>query len=180
MLSLPRAAPLVEFVQGLRSRPGSVVPEFDPADGGTSAQALFLLEKPGPATASWTGGYGFVSRDNDTPTAEAIHHFMAEAGIPRERTALWNLVPWWNGTCAIRAAERTDGVQALAALLPLLPSLRAVVLVGRTAGTARAVLERTGLRLFASAHPSPQVRAGWPERWRAIPLEWRQVRSVLD
>lgn len=175
MLSLPHMAPLAAYAQSLRARPGATVPDFDPLDAGANAELLFLLEKPGPR-----GQTGFVSRDNPTGTAAAIRAFMADAGLPRGRTALWNAVPWWNGTTAIREPERRDGLHAVRALLLLLPRLRAVVLVGRTAGRARTVLEAAGLPVFASAHPSPQVRAGWPALWRAIPAEWAKAARLLD
>jgi hypothetical protein len=50
------------------------VPDFDPLDGGVNAQVLFLLEKPGPMAAEdgKRAGSGFISRDNDDGTAEAI------------------------------------------------------------------------------------------------------------
>ena len=86
---------------------------------------------------------------------------------------LWNLVPWWNGTTAVTAAERRAGAQALVALLPLLPTLDTAVLVGRTAEAARGALG--GLRMLASAHPSPQVRAGNRALWDAIPGVWAQA-----
>lgn len=165
LLVLPHAAPLAAYAAGLR-RPGVQVPDFDPLDGGTAARVLFVLEKPGPGIHPG----GFVSRDNDTPTAAAIRAFMAQAGLPRRETALWNLVPWWNGTTAVTAAERAAGVQAWAGLLPLLPGLDTAVLVGRTADTARGLLG--GVRVLASAHPSPQVRAGFRARWDAIPEVW--------
>ncbi len=168
LLVLPHAAPLAAYAAGLR-RSGVQVPDFDPLDGGTAARLLFVLEKPGPGIHPG----GFVSRDNDTPTAAAIRAFMAQAGLPRRETALWNLVPWWNGTTAVTAAERAAGVQALAGLLALLPGLDAAVLVGRTAGAARPLLG--GVRVLASAHPSPQVRAGFRERWDAIPEVWREA-----
>jgi len=126
LLVLPHAAPLAAYAAGLR-RPGVQVPDFDPLDGGTAARVLFVLEKPGPGIHP--GGY--VSRDNDTPTAAAIRSFVRQAGLPRRETALWNLVPWWNGTTAVTAAERAAGVQALAGLLALLPGLDTAVLVGR-------------------------------------------------
>ena len=175
-LTLPHAAPLAAYATRLRAagpdvRPSSSqVPDFDPMDGGILARVLFVLEKPGPGIVPG----GFVSRDNDTPTAQAIHAFMHQAGLPREQTVLWNLVPWWNGTTAITAAERAAGTEALQDLLPLLPRLDTAVLVGRTAGAARAMLG--GLRVLASAHPSPQVRAGFRGRWDAIPEVWRQAR----
>ena len=168
LLSQPHIAPLAAYAAGLR-HPGVQVPDFDPLDGGTAARVLFLLEKPGPGIHP----DGFVSRDNDTPTAAAIRAFMAQAGLPRAETVLWNVVPWWNGTTAVTRAERAAGVEALAGLLPLLPGLDTAVLVGRTAGAARGVLG--GLRVLASAHPSPQVRAGFRARWDAIPDMWRQA-----
>ena len=168
LLSLHHAAPLAAYAAGLR-RPGILVPDFDPLDGGTAARVLFVLEKPGPGIHP----DGFVSRDNDTPTAAAIRAFMAQAGLPREETVLWNVVPWWNGTTTVTGAERAAGVKALAGLLPLLPGLDTAVLVGRMAGAARGVLG--SLRVLASAHPSPQVRAGFRARWDAIPDVWRQA-----
>ena len=186
MLTLPHAAPLAAYAARLRAAgpgmtapgrrvpdlqvPDLQVPDFDPLDGGTAARVLFVLEKPAPGIVPG----GFVSRDNDTPTAQAIRGFMHQAGLPRVETVLWNLVPWWNGTTAITAAERLAGAQALRGLLPLLPRLDTAVLVGRTAGAARPMLD--GLRVLSSAHPSPQVRAGFRDRWDAIPEVWRQAR----
>src|SRR5690348_5073585 len=76
MLDLPHVAKLTAYTAELR-RDGKEVPEFDPLDGGTNAQVLFLFEKPGPMTAE-SGirtGSGFISRDNDDPTAEATFNF---------------------------------------------------------------------------------------------------------
>jgi hypothetical protein len=146
------------------------VPEFDPLDGGVAAHALFLFEKPGPMTAQG-GGSGFISRDNDDPTAEATFNFMRQAGVPRKSTVLWNVVPWWNGTRKVSGQELRDGVECVKALVARLPDLRVVVLVGHRAAKARPYLTSTGLALLASDHPSPLVRARWPERWRVIPNE---------
>jgi len=43
-------APLTEFVEALRHKgqPDAVIPDFDPWDGGTDADILYLLEAPGP------------------------------------------------------------------------------------------------------------------------------------
>ncbi len=176
MLSLPHVAPLAAYAAQLRTRPSVEVPDFDPMDGGVTAQILFLLEKPGPMAAlSRPGrqGSGFISRDNDNATAEAILRFMLEAGLPRTDTVIWNTIPWWNGTIHVTAMERTAGVHELRNLLALLPRLHTAVLVGRTAVQARPVLD--GLRLLESAHPSPQVRAGYRAMWDAIPGIWRQA-----
>lgn len=181
MLSTPHVAPLAAYAARLRLRPGTDVPDFDPLDGGVGARVLFLLEKPGPMTGpSRPGrvGSGFVSRDNDNPTAEATHRFMLEAGLPRRDTVIWNMVPWWNGTIAITPRERLDGAAELPNLMALLPRLHTAVLVGRTAARARPLLG--GLRLLESAHPSPQVRADYRSRWDEIPAIWRRAAEPTD
>jgi hypothetical protein len=171
MLTEPHIAPLADYVRRLRTRPGAIVPDFDPCDGGILAKILFLFEKPGPATDPDHGGSGFISRNNDDPTAEATFRFMEEAGIPRGVTLTWNAIPWWNGTRRLTGEERSAGLKELEALRRLVPGLTTVVLVGRTAGAALPFLQ--GLRIVASDHPSPLVRARYPERWRCIPSVWR-------
>lgn len=168
-------ASLAAYVARLR-RPGVEAPDFDPLDGGTEARVLFLLEKPGPSRTP-PDDPGFISRDNGGGTAEALRRFMLEAGLPRRDTVIWNVIPWWNGSIAVTAAERAAGLQELPHVLALLPRLRAAVLVGRTAARARPVLldALPGLRVLQSAHPSPQVRAGNRALWDAIPGIWRQA-----
>ena len=160
------------------------VPDFDPRDGGVKARALFLFEKPGPMTAEkGTGkrsGSGFISRDNDDRTAAAIFDFMHRADIPREQTILWNVIPWWNGTRAVKRAELEDGVSNVKDLIHLLPELRAIMLVGKKAAKAKPELETTGLCLFNSFHPSPLVKARWPEKWNAILLEWQKLANCIS
>jgi len=184
MLSLPHVAPLTAFVAGLRRRASVEVPDFDPLDGGTEARILFLFEKPGPMTARdgsrSRSGSGFISRDNDDPTAEATFNFMIQARIPRKLTVTWNVIPWWNGTRKVTASELREGVECIRELTTLLPKLRVVVLVGDKAAKARPYLEMTGLALFASAHPSPLVRASWIDRWKAIPLEWAKAAQFVE
>jgi len=179
MLTMPHIAPLAAYAAGLRTGPGIEVPDFDPLDGGVGARILFLLEKPGPMTApSRPGrkGSGFISRDNDDATAEAMHRFMHSAGLSRTDTVIWNVIPWWNGTIRVTPMERRAGVQELRNLLTLLPHLNTAVLAGRTAARARPLLN--GLRLFESAHPSPQVRAGYRALWDAIPGVWRAAAPI--
>jgi hypothetical protein len=167
--------PLTLFAERLR-RPGIEVPDFDPYDGGTTAAILFLFEKPGPMTAlgNRRSGSGFISRNNDDPTAEATFHFMIEAGIPRKTTLIWNVVPGWNGTRKITLQEMREGVTSVSDLISLLPDLRVVVLVGRRAQKARNLLEPLGLHILSSDHPSPLVRARYPHRWKAIGKGWAE------
>lgn len=182
MLDLPHVAPLTAYAAKLRECGSVEVPDFDPLDGGTEAQVLFLFEKPGPMTAK-NGkrmGSGFISRNNDDPTAEAIDHFMQQARIPRTLTIIWNVIPWWNNTIKVTNEERREGAKSVLELIGLLPNLRAVVMVGRNATAALPYLENRGLVLFTSDHPSPRVKARWPERWKAIPSEWARVLAAVN
>lgn len=175
----PRIRTLTRFVADLRSRyPEFEFPDFDPFDGGVEADILFLFEKPGPRTSRAGGGSGFISRDNDDPSAEATFRFMEQAGIPRTRTVTWNVVPGWNRTRDIRGSELRWGLAMLDELLPLLPRLTTVVLVGRKAQRARRTLASRGLRFIQSPHPSPIVRASRPQQWQSIPEIW--ARSASD
>jgi hypothetical protein len=176
MLSQPHIAPLAAYVDRLRA-PSVYVPEFDPMDGGLGARILFLFEKPGPKTDPSNGGSGFISRDNDDPTAEAIYSFMREAGLPRRETILWNFVPWWNGSRKLIDGERQAAAGELRNLLTLLPKVDTAVLVGITARAAEPSLPAS-IRIIKSDHPSPLVRARHPDRWRAIANVWRTARQA--
>lgn len=173
LLAAPHMAPLADFTARLRERWPGLVPDLDPVDGGTMARVLLLLEKPGPQAART----GFVSRDNPSPTSAALRAFLAEAGLPRGETAVWNAIPAWNGTIALSAAERRDGPGHLSGLFPLLPQLDTVILVGRQAQRAEAMLP-SGLTVLRSPHPSPQVRAAFPDRWAGIPQLWAAARRT--
>ncbi len=180
MLGQSHAAPLASYAAKLRECGMGEVPEFDPFDGGIDARVLFLLEKPGPRTSTAQGGSGFISRNNDDPTAEATFNFMQQAGIPRRLTVIWNVIPWWNSTRKITGQELTLGASCVGDLAALLPKLRVVVLVGAKAATkAKPYFENTGIALLTSDHPSPQVRAGFRERWDAIPLKWAEVHRFV-
>lgn len=158
-LTDPHVAPLTAYVAALRRKAGSraAVPDFDPWDGGAMAELLFLLEAPGAKAVR----SGFISRNNPDETAKNFFELNRAAGIPRERTVSWNIVPWYIGTgTRIRAAERSDieaGLPALKSLLALLPKLKVVVLIGRKAERAANLVtqQRPEVRIFRSPHPSP-------------------------
>lgn len=174
MLNRSHIAPLTEFVRQLREKhdPKLEFPDFDPLDGGIHADILFLFEKPGPGTSSSGKGSGFISRNNDDPTAEATFKFMNDARLPRERTVIWNMIPGWNGTRKITGPERQASLNTLNDLLCNFSKSVTVVLVGRQAQRARQFLEGRRYRVILSDHPSPIVRARYPDRWRAIPSIW--------
>jgi len=172
-------SPLTRFVEDLRARNIGEVPWFDPLDGGVNAKALFLLEKPGPMTVE-PNGSGFISRNNDDPTAEATHTFMRHAGLERKDVVIWNVIPAWNGTRDITAPELATGLSHLGALIDLLPDLRLVMIVGTKASKAIPYLKgRGGVRIFESYHPSPIVRASNRAKWDCIPSEWSKIKPYL-
>lgn len=175
-LAEPHIKPLTQFAQSLRERGYGQVPDFDPWDGGIAAQALFLFEKPGPkAFAS-----GFISRNNDDPTAEHTFNFLRQAEISRRATCLWNTVPGWNGTRKLTSKELKQGAAALCELIPLLHNLKVVVLVGKRAANCWSKfgnLER--LPSIVSAHPSPINFAFARDTWNEIPTCWAKAREFL-
>ncbi|OYX56004.1 MAG: uracil-DNA glycosylase [Brevundimonas subvibrioides] len=182
MLALPHIATLATFAADLRVRHGVEVPDFDPMDGGVHARMLFLKEKPGPMTSasrSGRAGSGFISRDNDDPTAESTFRFMEAAGIPRQDTLMWNVVPGWNGTRKITRQELAEGAAEVRNLMALLPDIEVVVLVGKKAAKAAPLLSRTGVAIFRSLHSSPLVRASRPADWARIPDVWAEAARAL-
>ena len=177
--------PLHKYVGELQKKPGVIVPRFDPLDGGVEAEILFLFEKPGPKTAvveypEIGRRIGFISRNNDDPTAEATHFFMEQAEISREKTITWNVMPWWNGTTKLTSDEIKEGVAALEGLIDLLPNLKVVVFVGRKAERARPLLRDRGLKTFVSAHPSPKVKATNRAKWDEIAVIWKQAARSIE
>jgi len=184
ILDQPHIAPLRDFAQSLRHCKQGMVPDFDPLDGGVDAKVLFLMEKPGPMTddtkREGRTGSGFVSRDNDDPTAEAVWRFMAEAGIDRNLSVLWNVIPWWNGTREITRDECDAGKMQLSQLLDLLPRLQVVVGVGQRAGKAKKLIVARNLQFIASAHPSPINRASRRSVWDTIPTQWAKALLQLN
>ena len=116
LLNHRHIAPLTAYVEELRKMDLGEVLDFDPLDGGVHALLLFLFEKPGPMTAESGNkkrvGSGFISRNNDDPTAEATFRFMQQAAIPRKLTVIWNVVPWWNSTRAVTEQELRCGAAA--------------------------------------------------------------------
>jgi hypothetical protein len=172
MLFQPHMLPLVAYVERLRQAHDGYVPDFDPLDGGINARILFLFDRPGVKADPSSGGSGFVSRNNDDPSAAAIFTFMTSAGIPRRETVTWTLVPWRCRTPQTKRGQIAAGLRDLTDLLALLSRLDTVVLSGAAAAARPSV---SHLRVIQSDHPSPVIRARYPDRWRNIPITWRQA-----
>jgi len=180
LLDQPHMTELNFFVQKLRTNHKDFfVPDFDPLDGGVNATALFLFEKPGAKTDRRSGGSGFISRDNDDRTAAATKEFLANAGINRTDTILWNLMPIWNGTRAVTPQERILGFGYLAELLSVLKKLSVVILVGKQAQRTKVHMDLSNYKVLESYHPSPLVKATAPDKWSEIGQIWKTVQDLV-
>jgi uracil-DNA glycosylase len=167
LLSEAHIAPLTAFVAVIRREMGSEyqLPEFDPMDGGTQAECLFLLEAPGPKAIVT----GFVSRNNPDETAKNFFELNQAVGLTRNRTVSWNVVPWYvgNGTQIrpVDAKDLTRSLPYISKLLNLLPRLRLVVLVGKKAARTEPLIAQLNpsLQILKTPHPSPSFVNRSPE-----------------
>jgi hypothetical protein len=130
--------PLVEWKEDVLARrrarrPDIMIPDFDPAElgGGIETRALMVFEAPGPKTVPEWGGSGFISTDNDDPTAQNNWLARNDAGM-HEHTLSWNICPWVLGKASVHPGptELAQGAIELRGLMRLLPDLRVVVLCG--------------------------------------------------
>ncbi len=167
----PHIQPLTEYVDELRTRlgPGHQVPCFDPLDGGVRAQLLFVLEAPGPQAV----GSGFCSINNPDPTARNFLSLLLDAGIHRNHRVLWNVVPWYVGDgeriSPPDAEDVRKAIPLLHELITLLPNLKAIILVGRSAQRILPDLRvPRGAEVLRTFHPSNRVRNRWPDKWEEI------------
>lgn len=158
--------PLEAWARDLEDRrrarqPGIVLPHFDPAETGVRSRVLLLLEAPGPKTVPAWGGSGFISVDNDDPTAQNIWRTRNEVGLHSGILA-WNIVPWVLGRTSVKPTppELAQGSVELRSLLELLPDLRAIVLSGQKAqaGWNIHLDPMTGdrYRVLRTVHPAGQ------------------------
>ncbi len=179
----PHISPLTNFVETIRKDTGLIreFPYFDPLDGGINARCLFLFEAPGPRAVD----SGFISRNNPDESAKNFFELNQLAGLPRELTISWNIVPWyiWTGT-KIRPANKNDiegGKKYLLDLLSLLPNLICISLCGRKAQKAQALIRASypDISLINMPHPSPLFVNNSPENKSIILQSLKAVREQL-
>ena len=182
LLEEPHMAPLIKYIANLRSHKGgpSTIPCFDPCDGGVSAQALFLLEAPGPQSVNSR----FISRNNPDPTAKNICRLLAEAGILRTDTLLWNVVPWYVGTdTRVRPVNRSDlrsALPYLRQLIELLDRLKVILLLGRKPQLIFDELNTmVQVPVLKSYHPSNLSLNKAPERRGQVLEVFREAATLL-
>lgn len=185
-IEMPHVAPLNAWVRDLREQlgPEAIVPWFDPADGGVDASILWLLEAPGPKSTTERGGSGFISCDNNDPTADVTWRTRVEAGVSRTAVVHWNVIPAYLGSdTKIRAANSADVAASgplLADLLGLLPSLQSVILGGLAAQKLWAGHAPVGhdLVVIECPHPGPRNMNSRPEYRRLIVDAWAKAAAA--
>jgi hypothetical protein len=191
LLHEPHVAALTGYVERLRAERGGgeAVPWFDPTEAGVGARMLVLLEAPGPRAVGPGGprpsaaGSGFISADNNDPTAETTWRLLQEAGVVRSRElASWNIVPWYVGDGRrirpVNAADLREAAPATRALLELLPELRVVVLLGRKAAEGWSRLGIGGYTVLEGPHPGPRVVNTRPGARAEICAVLREARTL--
>jgi hypothetical protein len=184
LLDLPHVAPLTEFVGRLRAAHGGAVPWFDPTEAGIEASILMLFESPG-RRADTMQGSGFISPDNDDPSAENMWRLLREAGIDRRRDVVaWNIVPWYLGDDRkigeVRASDLEQARPALHELVRLLPQLRVVVLFGRKAQAGwRRARPPIDVAVLEAPHPSGRWLNGHPEDRAVIVARLCQAKRLV-
>lgn len=136
----PHIAPVNALVDRLRSVGRGWVPYVAPAHGGVDARVLSILRDPGPATRAEVGS-GFLSTENDDPSAEFQAEQLRRVGLGPEVLLPWNAYPWYIDR-APKAAEARAGLEPLTELLALLPQAQVVLLQGRDAAAAWRRLRR--------------------------------------
>jgi hypothetical protein len=168
-LRLPHIAPVNALVDELTDRSGrGWVPYLAPAYGGVDARVLCVLRDPGPKTNDELGGSGFLSPENDDPTARRFAALLDAAGIPVSEMLAWNAYPWYINHKP-SPAELEAGVEPLRRLLGILPRLRVVMLHGGTAQDGWKRLARrhsvlaAGFEAIPTYHTSNQAFIGTSE-----------------
>ena len=167
---------LNEYVRRIRANHGNdgTVPWFDPLGGGERARVLLLLQDPSRVAAK---GSGFISPDNNDPTARNTTIACREAGLSAGDRVHWNIYPWWvNAKGQDPTRPRETYPEAMRRAVPcineligqLLPSVTVVVLMGNQAWRGwQTYVDSGGLvpprigEVLRCPHPSGRI---WPQK----------------
>lgn len=144
----PHVESVNRLVDRLRGGTRGWMPHVDPGYGGVNAEILFLFQDPGPGTDDRLGaGSGFLSAENDDPSAELLSECMEAAGLEPGQVITWNAYPWAlpKGRNAPTAADLEIGAHTFTKLLDLLPRIKLIIAAGRAA--------QDGWKRFAKLYP---------------------------
>jgi len=191
-LYAPQVRALNKLVNDLGKGRPDKAPYVAPHYSATSARVMSLSSNPGPM-AGGTSGSGFISCENDDPTAERMARVYEAVGLSTDQCVPWNAYPWYvhdaypNGLPATLVEE---GVDALVRALEVCPMVQVIVAHGGDAHrSARLLLKRSplartrGVHVIETLHTSnrafaasPPVRARrWHELLEAYRGAMRQV-----
>lgn len=175
LLQEPHMRDLTVFVNMVKNKTQKEIPYFDPCDGGVNSKALFLLEAPGKKALR----SGFISRNNHDQTARNMLNLLNRAGLNRQDTLLWNVIPWYSNPVTNQDLELAKPY--LKNLLEIIRRPKAIVLVGRKAQKYHEYLNRvTDLIIFETFHPSPLNINTRPEMYRDILDVFKSVSRYLN
>lgn len=122
------------LVDELREEKRRGMPYVDARYGGIHSEVLFLFQDPGPGTDANESGSGFLSSQNDDPSAERFLRCLNRVGLTVERVITWNAYPWMmKREQGITVKHLEEGVDVLVRLFQHLPRLRVVILMGKKA-----------------------------------------------
>ncbi|WP_316309890.1 uracil-DNA glycosylase, partial [Clavibacter michiganensis] len=136
--SVTTAVPLISWIDDLKASRSerqlpAEIPLIDPADSGTDARVLLLLEAPGPMTNAQNAraGSGFISSDNNDVTADNLWLARQSSGLV-DGVLIWNIVPWYLGPASKKpkVGDLQEGANHLRELIAMLPQLHTVVPLG--------------------------------------------------
>jgi hypothetical protein len=186
----PHVEPLNRLVDALRETGLGSMPYVSPEYGGIKAEAILLYQDPGNGTDASKGGSGFLSYQNDDPSAGLACECLEQAGLSPKRLISWNAYPWYI-TGGPTVAGQAAAADALAEVIALLPRLRVVVLHGKVAQDAwpklalRHPAVARGLRTFDTFHTSGQGIVNGGQQKKAVGVAhvvetFRAVRTFLD
>ncbi|GAA3677730.1 hypothetical protein GCM10023081_14990 [Arthrobacter ginkgonis] len=122
--------------------PGSRVPLVDPVHDVDDARIISLQIAPGPGTSS-----GFLSLENDDPTAARLAEVYEAAGLQPRHGILWNAYPWElpaEAGMKLTLAQTKQGVRPFRRFLAEVPRVSAIVAHGGYAQNLIDELSKTG------------------------------------
>jgi len=130
----PHIASINELVDKLKSKNLGPIPYVDPLYGGIHAKILFLFQDPGPGTYDKSGS-GFLSAENDDPSAQLFAQCLDRVGIEINQVITWNAFPWrlTEGQKQPTAKQLETGIEPLGQLIKMLEKLKVVIKMGRIA-----------------------------------------------
>lgn len=147
----PHVAVINRLVDELRA--DASIPYVDARYGGVESKVLFLFETPGPRTHVVNDGSGFLSPQNDDPSAKRFLQCLNDVGLDLDRVITWNAYPWNLPKGEKVTAQRlNEGLDPLQRLLDLLPRLRVVLTMGGKAENSWNRLRKSNRSCVATYH----------------------------